>query len=510
MKKILINVLIMFLPIYFVGCEDAQIEGSGHGSEVTPGGGDGSGSGYDPDIEDPLPELPELEEVEDVCTKMDDLQFMEYCYTNFDVNGDSKVSMSEANAVQEIVCNTAASFTGIGYFSNLREFRSTSVKSVNLGYNKGLISLDCSGSPVKVLDLRYNTQLSDIDVSQCTGLTSVTFPDGLTGIGSSAFDGCTGLTSVTFPDGLTGIGAYAFRGCTGLTSVTFPDGLTEIGYCAFYGCTGLTSVTFPDGLPEIGSSAFYGCTGLTSVTFPDGLTEIGGSAFEGCTGLTSVTFNSDVSINGYAFKDAPCKFYGYGVVLDNMMYAPDGVLRAVSDLMKNTKVNIPSGITAIGYRAFIGCTGLTFVTFPDGLTEIGDEAFRDCTGLTSVTFPDGLTGIGQSAFLGCTGLTSVTFPDGLIEIGYCAFSGCTGLTTVDASRCQLEFQQEYPHNYQFMNCRNLKLFSIGNIVPPKIDMKIFYNALADNPTLKVPAESVDAYKASYYWAYYFDNIVPLD
>ena len=315
---------------------------------------------------------------------------------------------------------------------------------------------------------------------------------------------------MTFPDGLTGIGAYAFRGCTGLTSVTFPDGLTEIGYCAFYGCTGLTSVTFPDGLPEIGSSAFYGCTGLTSVTFPDGLTEIGSSAFYGCTGLTSVTFNSDVSINGYAFKDAPCKFYGYGVVLDNMMYAPDGVLRAVSDLMKNTKVNIPSGITAIGYRAFIGCTGLTFVTFPDGLTEIGDEAFSDCTGLTSVTFPDGLTGIGQSAFLGCTGLTSVTFPDGLTEIGYCAFSGCTGLTTVDASRCQLEFQQEYPHNYQFMNCRNLKLFSIGNIVPPKIDMKIFYNALADNPTLKVPAESVDAYKASYYWAYYFDNIVPLD
>lgn len=104
----------------------------------------------------------------------------------------------------------------------------------------------------------------------------------------------------------------------------------------------------------------------------------------------------------------------------------------------------------------------------------------------------------------------MTFPDGLIEIGGSAFSGCTGLTTVDASRCQLEFQQEHLHYYQFMNCRNLKLFSIGNIVPPEIDRMIFYNALADNPTLKVPAESVDAYKASHYWAYYFDNIVPLD
>lgn len=104
----------------------------------------------------------------------------------------------------------------------------------------------------------------------------------------------------------------------------------------------------------------------------------------------------------------------------------------------------------------------------------------------------------------------MTFPDGLTEIGGSAFSGCTGLTTVDASRCQLEFAQWQGYCGQFENCRNLKLFSIGNIVPPKIDRMIFDNALADNPTLKVPAESVDAYKASHYWAYYFDNIVPLD
>ena len=46
--------------------------------------------------------LPELEEVDDVCTKMDDINFMKYCYDNFDVNKDGKVSMPEANAVKEI------------------------------------------------------------------------------------------------------------------------------------------------------------------------------------------------------------------------------------------------------------------------------------------------------------------------------------------------------------------------------------------------------------------------
>ena len=63
----------------------------------------------------------------------------------------------------------------------------------------------------------------------------------------------------------TTIGGSAFLRCTGLTSVTFPEGLTSIGKRAFYECRGLTSVTFPEGLTSIGVRAFWGCTGLTSV-----------------------------------------------------------------------------------------------------------------------------------------------------------------------------------------------------------------------------------------------------
>ena len=46
--------------------------------------------------------LPKLEAVDDVCTKMDDINFMKCCYDYFDVNNDGKVSMSEANAVRTI------------------------------------------------------------------------------------------------------------------------------------------------------------------------------------------------------------------------------------------------------------------------------------------------------------------------------------------------------------------------------------------------------------------------
>jgi hypothetical protein len=111
----------------------------------------------------------------------------------------------------------------------------------------------------------------------------------VTSIGSSAFFDCSSLTSVTIPEGVTVIGYYAFYGCSGLTSVTIPEGVTEIGDNTFYYCSGLTSVTIGDGVTSIGSSAFYYCFGLTSVTIGDGVTSIGSSAFSWCFGLTSVT-----------------------------------------------------------------------------------------------------------------------------------------------------------------------------------------------------------------------------
>jgi hypothetical protein len=118
----------------------------------------------------------------------------------------------------------------------------------------------------------------------CTGLTSVQFPDKVTG--SIYMQGCTGLTSVQFPDKVTGY--IDMRGCTGLTSVQFPK---ETGYIDMRGCTGLTSVQFPDKVT--GSIYMQGCTGLTSVQFPDKVTD--SIYMRGCTGLTSVQFPDKVT-----------------------------------------------------------------------------------------------------------------------------------------------------------------------------------------------------------------------
>lgn len=81
------------------------------------------------------------------------------------------------------------------------------------------------------------------------------------------------------------IGDNAFYQCSGLKSLTLPDGITLIGEKAFLRCTGLTNITIPEGVTFIGMSAFIYCRNLTSITIPAGVTTISSFTFEGCTSL---------------------------------------------------------------------------------------------------------------------------------------------------------------------------------------------------------------------------------
>lgn len=82
--------------------------------------------------------------------------------------------------------------------------------------------------------------------------------DGITSIGSNAFNDCTSLTSVTIPSGVTSIGSNVFFQCTSLTSIDIPNTVTGIGNYAFYSCTSLKSATVRATTPPtLGNSIFY-------------------------------------------------------------------------------------------------------------------------------------------------------------------------------------------------------------------------------------------------------------
>ncbi len=60
------------------------------------------------------------------------------------------------------------------------------------------------------------------------------------GIGDFAFSDCSSLTSINIPDGVTSIGALAFSYCKGLTALTIPESVTAIEERAFENCDNLT------------------------------------------------------------------------------------------------------------------------------------------------------------------------------------------------------------------------------------------------------------------------------
>ncbi len=89
-----------------------------------------------------------------------------------------------------------------------------------------------------------------------------------------------------------------------------------------------------------------------------------------------------------------------------------------------------AAVTAIGDRAFEGCTGLTGVTLPSGVTSLGNYAFKGCTSLAEVDLGN-VTSIGTYAFQNCSSLEAVTVPPGVTSIGDYTFYGCSSLTSVD-------------------------------------------------------------------------------
>ena len=146
------------------------------------------------------------------------------------------------------------------------------------------------------------SNVTTLDVSGCTGLTSLTVPSNVTTLDVS---GCTGLTSLTVPSSVTTLDV---SGCTGLTSLTVPSNVTTLDVS---GCTGLTSLTVPSSVTTLDVS---GCTGLTSLTMPSSVTTLNASDtnitnldlsdctglttlnVSGCTGLTTLDLSENTSL----------------------------------------------------------------------------------------------------------------------------------------------------------------------------------------------------------------------
>lgn len=115
-------------------------------------------------------------------------------------------------------------------------------------------------------------------IGNCQNLRSVTLPNSLKKINSSAFnieEGC--LSSVDFGTGIEEIGTAAFA-YAGLKEIVLPESLKKIGSYAFANNKNIKKLDLGSGVEEIGDHAFYECN-ILSVTIPDFVEKIGEKAF---------------------------------------------------------------------------------------------------------------------------------------------------------------------------------------------------------------------------------------
>ena len=221
---------------------------------------------------------------------------------------------------------------------------------------------------------------------------------GVGAVGRSAFQGLTNITSVSFAGGssVTNIGPMAFQDCTALSVVTLPSGLTSLPVGLFYGCTGLVSATIPSGVTHVGAAAFAGCRRLATQALPTGLSSMGESVFLNCRSLSGIGFPVGIRCipNQLCYDCRSLSSMGWAVGTTNIGTA------AFYNCFGLTSLSFDTELGAVGEDAFAGCDGLETVDFLVGVSNLGSRVFANCLSLTDVHFICAPPTVGEDVFLG--------------------------------------------------------------------------------------------------------------
>ena len=284
--------------------------------------------------------------------------------------------------------------------------------------------------------------------SDCTSITSVTFPDTVTGIGHQSFYGCTKLKNITIPDSVTFIGIGAFDNTKYYnTESNWENGALYIDNHLVGTNEDLSGAyTIKSGTITIADNVFYYAGDITSITIPASLKAIGGAsldvtgtAFMFCNKLTEIKVSSSnkyfSSKDGVLFNKNKTELIQYPRGKNATSYTIPSTVKTIGDgafnwCTKLKKVTISDGVVTIGTCAFEECSGLTSITIPKSVKLIGISAFYNCDGLTTVTIGSGVTRIDDWAFSYCDNIASITIPNSVKTIGWGAFFSCPSLSKV--------------------------------------------------------------------------------
>ncbi|MBR1717326.1 MAG: leucine-rich repeat domain-containing protein [Paludibacteraceae bacterium] len=271
-----------------------------------------------------------------------------------------------------------------------------------------------------------------------TKVTTLRIPDGITEIPHRAFFGFMGITSIQFNQ-VTTIGNHAFAACHGLTSLTFPEGVTAINYNTFGNCSQLQTIYLPASLTTFGDYVWWNCDALTDiyVSWTENIPSLS-------TSITDKYPQSDITLHVPCgtiplYKEA-MRWWSYTIVDETVA---SGTCGADGD---NLTWNLCDGTLTISgtgamvhYWAYEDIPWWNYrgsiqrIVIEEGVTSIGNHAFVQCSNLTSVSLPNTLTAISFLAFGHCTSLPSLTIPSSVTSMAGMFIHNTPSLTDVYVS-----------------------------------------------------------------------------
>lgn len=235
------------------------------------------------------------------------------------------------------------------------------------------------------------TSISGQNAFRGSGITKVVVPSGCTFIDSYTFHSAK-ITSISFEEGFAGplaLNTGVFQNCTSLTSVVLPEGITSIGQECFTGAI-FTSFVLPDSVKTIGGSVFAGCKKLTTFTInpTSSLESIGSNAFKN-TSITSFYFPNGLTVLGsgvFSYNENSSLVELVNFENCGVTSIPDGLFRQCYGLKT---IKFPYGITSInGSNLFSNCTVDTII-LPQTLTTISNAITVKSIGKIIFAAPEG-------------------------------------------------------------------------------------------------------------------------
>ena len=235
------------------------------------------------------------------------------------------------------------------------------------------------------------------------------------------------IDKIVVEEGITNIGSYAFEGCRYVNEVTL-NNKGSIGQNAFKNCTVLARVNIGKDVLMFYETSFLGCPNLSDVNITD---------FASFNNIWCIDFLTNGKWGTAESKTLWIN--GAKVVPSIGLDVPEGVTSIQNEAIRYfdnvKKINLPSTITKISAKNFLDCKFLEDITLPSSVTSVESSAFENCTRLWQVTLNNKGT-IAKSAFKNCTQLgcvnigSELTGFDDATSAGY-PFEGCSKLSTVN-------------------------------------------------------------------------------